>query len=195
MSVNPSLEPARLPDVAYARLFDQRIVFLRRAIQGDVADDVAAQLLALDALAESDIWLYIDSPGGDVTGLFTILDTMHMLRSRVHTRCVGLAASAAAVVLAAGTGTRSATSNSRIMLHQPHGGAQGSARDIEIHAREFNFLRRRIEEILAERTGQPIERIHEDTDRDYWMTALAAREYGVIDEVVAVRAAAATPPA
>ena len=181
---NQSRTPVRLPDVAYARLFDQRIVFLRRAIQDDVAADVAAQLLALDALGEQDIWLYIDSPGGDVTGLFTILDTMHMIRSPVHTRCVGLAASSAAVILAAGTGTRSATLNSRILLHQPHGGAQGSARDIEIHAREFAFLRRRIEEILSEQTGQSIERIRGDTDRDYWLTAQAAKEYGVIDEVV-----------
>jgi ATP-dependent Clp protease, protease subunit len=184
--MEPSSSPntARLPDVAYARLFDQRIVFLRRAIQDDVAADVAAQLLALDARSEEDIWLYIDSPGGDVTGLFTILDTMHMVRSAVHTRCVGLAASSAAVILAAGTGIRSATLNSRILLHQPHGGAQGSARDIEIHAREFVFLRRRIEEILSEQTGQSIERIREDTDRDYWLTAAAAKEYGVIDEVV-----------
>jgi ATP-dependent Clp protease, protease subunit len=179
-----SRNTARLPDVAYARLFDQRIVFLRRAIQDDVAADVAAQLLALDARSEEDIWLYIDSPGGDVTGLFTILDTMHMVRSAVHTRCVGLAASSAAVILAAGTGIRSATLNSRILLHQPHGGAQGSARDIEIHAREFAFLRRRIEEILSEQTGQSIQRIREDTDRDYWLTAAEAQEYGVIDEIV-----------
>jgi len=178
----------RVPDMVYATLFDQRIVFLRRPIEGDVADDVAAQLLALDSRSQEDVTLYIDSPGGEVTGLFTILDTMHILRSRVHTRCVGLAASAAAVVLAAGTGTRSATRNSRILLHQPLGGAQGSARDIEIHAREITFLRQRIEEILAEATGQPIERIREDTDRDYWLTSQAAKEYGLIDEVVATRA-------
>jgi ATP-dependent Clp protease protease subunit len=181
---NPALDPSRLPHVAYTRLFEQRIVFLRRPIQDEVAADVAAQFLALDAYAEKDIWLYIDSPGGDVTGLFTILDTMHMVRSRVHTRCVGLAASSAAVILAAGTGVRSATLNSRILLHQPHGGAQGSAHDIEIHAREIAFLRHRIEEILAEQTGQPIERIQQDTDRDYWLTAEAAKAYGLIDEVV-----------
>ena len=183
----PDADYERLVEVTYAKLFDQRIVFLRKSIQGSVAADVAAQLLALDNLAVEDITLYIDSPGGEVTGLFTILDTMHMLRSRVHTRSVGLAASAAAVILAAGTGTRSATRNSRILLHQPLGGAQGSARDIEIHAKEIGFLRQRIEEILAEQTGQPIERIREDTDRDYWLTAQAAKDYGLIDEVVPVR--------
>jgi len=111
-----------------------------------------------------------------------------VLRSRVNTRCVGLAASAASVVLAAGTGTRSATPNSRILLHQPHGGVTGSAKDIEIQAREIAYLRRRLEEILSERTGQAIEKIHQDTDRDYWLTAEAAKEYGVIDEVQPERA-------
>src|SRR5436189_48494 len=133
----------RLPDTAYARLFDQRVVFLRGPIQDRVADDVAAQLLALDARSEDDITLVIDSPGGDVTGIFTIVDTMLTLRSTVHTRCVGMAASAAAVILAAGTGTRSASPNSRVLLHQPHGGVTGSAKDIEIQAREIAYLRRR----------------------------------------------------
>jgi ATP-dependent Clp protease protease subunit len=173
----------RLPDVAYARLFEHRVVFLRGPIQDSVADDVAAQLLALDARSEEDITLVIDSPGGDVTGIFTIVDTMLVLRARVNTRCVGMAASAAAVILAAGTGTRSATPNSRVLLHQPHGGVTGSARDIEIQAREIAYLRRRVEEILSERTGQPIDKIREDTDRDYWLTAAAAKEYGLIDEI------------
>src|SRR6266511_2107940 len=177
----------RLPDTAYARLFEQRVVFLRGTIQDSVADDVAAQLLALDARSEEDITLVIDSPGGDVTGIFTIVDTMQTLRSTVHTRCVGLAASAAAVVLATGTGTRSATPNSRILLHQPHGGISGQAKDIEIQAREIAYLRQRLEEILAERTKQPIAKIRADTDRDYWLTAEAAKEYGVIDEVLAER--------
>ncbi len=173
----------RLPDIAYARLFEHRVVFLRGPIQDSVADDVAAQLLALDARSDDDITLVIDSPGGDVTGIFTIVDTMLVLRSRVNTRCVGMAASAAAVILAAGTGTRSASPNSRVLLHQPHGGVTGSAKDIEIQAREFAYLRQRVEEILSERTGQSIEKIREDTDRDYWLTAAAAKEYGLIDEI------------
>ena len=174
----------RLSDYAYAKLFEQRIVFLRGAIQDSVADDVAAQLLALDARSEDDVTLYIDSPGGEINGLFTVHDTIQILGCRVHTRCVGMAASGAAVILAAGTGMRSATENARILLHQPHGGVGGQARDIEIQAREIVYLRRRIEEILAARTGQPIERIREDTDRDYWLTAEAAREYGLIDMVL-----------
>lgn len=177
-------EALRLPDYAYARLFERRMVFLRGVIEGSVADDVAAQLLALDAQAEDDVMLFIDSPGGDVNGLFTIHDTIHAIEARVHTRCVGLAASAAAVILATATGARSATANARILLHQPHGGVSGQARDIEIHAKEILYLRRRVEEILAERTGKPIDQIREDTDRDFWLTAEAAKEYGLIDEVV-----------
>jgi ATP-dependent Clp protease protease subunit len=188
MESNGSPQHERLPDIAYARLFEHRVVFLRGPIQDSVADDVAAQLLALDARSDDDITLVIDSPGGEITGIFTIVDTMLVLRSRVNTRCVGLAASAASVVLAAGTGTRSATPNSRILLHQPHGGVTGSAKDIEIQAREIAYLRRRLEEILSERTGQAIEKIHQDTDRDYWLTAEAAKEYGVIDEVQPERA-------
>lgn len=183
MEDNGQLLHERLPDVAYARLFEHRVVFLRGPIQDNVADDVAAQLLALDARSEDDITLVIDSPGGDVTGIFTIVDTMLVLRSRVNTRCVGLAASAAAVILAAGTGIRSASPNSRVLLHQPHGGVTGSAKDIEIQAREIAYLRRRVEEILSERTGQPIEKIREDTDRDYWLTAEAAKEYGLVDQI------------
>jgi ATP-dependent Clp protease protease subunit len=175
----------RLPDLAYARLFDRRMVFLRGAIENQAADDVAAQLLALDAVGEEDITLIVDSPGGEVNGLFTIHDTIQAQRSKVHTRCVGLAASSAAVILATGTGLRAATPNARILLHQPHGATGGSAKDIEIQAREIAYLRRRLEEILAERTGQPIEKIREDTDRDYWLTAEQAREYGLIDQVVA----------
>jgi ATP-dependent Clp protease protease subunit len=180
-------EVLRLEEFAYRRLFQQRMVFLRGEIKESVADDVAAQLLALDAAAEGDITLYIDSPGGDVTGLFAIHDTMHLVRSPVHTRCVGMAASSAAVILATGTGVRSATPNARILIHQPHGGIQGTARDIEIHAKEFAFLRQRVDEILAERTGQPIERIRQDTDRDFWLTPEAARDYGLIDEIVGFR--------
>jgi ATP-dependent Clp protease protease subunit len=182
-------EPEVLPleEFAYRRLFQQRMVFLRGEIKDSVADDVAAQLLALDAVSDEDVTLYIDSPGGDVTGLFAIHDTMQLVRSRIHTRCVGMAASSAAVILATGTGVRSATPNARILIHQPHGGMQGSARDIEIHAKEFAFLRRRLDEILAERTGQSVERIRQDTDRDFWLTPEAAKDYGLIDEIVGFR--------
>jgi len=176
-----------LEEFAYRRLFQQRMVFLRGEIKDSVADDVAAQLLALDATGEEDITLYVDSPGGDVTGLFAIHDTMQLVSSPVHTRCVGMAASSAAVILATGTGVRSATPNARILIHQPHGGIQGTARDIEIHAKEFMILRERVDAILAERTGQPIERIRQDTDRDYWLTPEAAKDYGLIDEIVGGR--------
>jgi len=176
--------PDRVEDVALSLLLRRRIIFLRGAIQGSVAQDIAAQLLALDGLSDQPITLVIDSPGGDVSGLFTVIDTMRVLDAKVDTKCVGMAASAAAVILATGTGTRSATPNARIMLHQPHGGIQGaSAKDLEIAAKEFLFLKSRLEEILAERTGQPLERIREDTDRDFWMSANEAKLYGLIDSV------------
>jgi len=174
----------RLPDFAYTSLFDRRMVFLRGVIQDSVAQDVAAQLLALDARSDDDITLYIDSPGGEVDGLVTIHDTIQALASTVHTCCIGLAASGAAVILATGTGVRSATRNARILLHQPHGGIQGAAKDIEIHAKEIAFLRRRLDQILADRTGQSVERVREDTDRDHWFTADDAKGYGLIDEIV-----------
>ncbi|MBI4259807.1 MAG: ATP-dependent Clp protease proteolytic subunit [Actinobacteria bacterium] len=182
-----------LAQLTYGALFDRRIVFLRGEIKDGLADDVAAQLLALDARAVEDVTLMIDSPGGEVTGLFVVHDTIQTLDSTVHTRCLGLAASGAAVVLATGTGRRQATANSRILLHQPHGGVQGSAIDVEIQAREFLHLRRRIDEILAERTGQPVERIREDTDRDRWFSAEEALAYGLIDEVLPERAARLRP--
>lgn len=178
--------PERLEDLTWGGLFRRRMVFLRGAIHGDVAAEVTAQLLALDGITDEPITLAIDSPGGDISGMFTIHDTVHLLASPVHTRCLGMAASAAAVLLATGTGTRSATPNARIMLHQPHGGIPtGTARDIEIAAAEFSFLKSRLEEILAERTGQPLEKIRADTDRDYWMSAGEALAYGVIDEIAA----------
>jgi ATP-dependent Clp protease, protease subunit len=167
----------------YGRLLKRRIVFLKGEIKESVADDLAAQLIALDEDSVDPITLYIDSPGGEVSGLFTIHDAMQLIEAPVDTRCIGMAASSAAVILATGTGRRSATPNARILLHQPHGGMQGSARDIEIHAKEFSFLKRRLEEILAERTGQPIEKIRADTDRDFWLSASEAADYGLIDEV------------
>ena len=169
---------------AFQKLFDRRILFLKGGIEDTEADTLCAQMLALDAERSDDIMLYINSPGGIISGLFAIFDTMQMIESKVNTRCIGMAASAAAVILASGTGVRSATENARIMIHQPLGGARGSARDIEIQAQNIVFLRNRIDEILAERTGQPIEKIREDTDRDFWLTAKAALEYGLIDEVV-----------
>jgi ATP-dependent Clp protease protease subunit len=176
--------PDRVEDAALSLLLRRRIVFLRGAIQDNVAGDISAQLLALDGISSEPITLIIDSPGGDVSGLFTILDTMGILDATVDTKCVGMAASAASVILCAGTGVRSATPNARIMLHQPHGGIQGaSAKDLEIAAKEFLFLKARLEEILSERTHQPLERIREDTDRDFWMSAAEAKEYGLIDRV------------
>jgi ATP-dependent Clp protease, protease subunit len=176
--------PEKIEDAALSLLFRRRTIFLRAPILENVAGDTAAQLLALDHISEDPITLYIDSPGGDISGLFTIHDTMLSLRSKVHTRCLGMAASAAAVILATGTGIRSATPNARIMLHQPHGGiSAGTAKDIEIAAKEFLFLKHRLEVILAGRTGQPLDRIREDTDRDFWMSAEAALAYGVIDEI------------
>jgi len=178
--------PERVEDAALQLLLRKRIVFLRSAIQGTVAGDVAAQLLALDATSSDPITLVIDSPGGDVSGLFTILDTMRSLDSKVDTRAVGMAASSAAVILAAGTGVRSATPNARIMLHQPHGGIQGAtSKDIEIAAKEFLFLKGRLEQILAERTGQPLDKVRADTDRDFWMSADEALTYGLIDQITA----------
>jgi ATP-dependent Clp protease protease subunit len=169
---------------AFDTLFDQRILFLKGALEDDVADSLVAQLLALDADKHDDITLYINSPGGIITGMFAIYDTIQLLKSTVNVRCIGLAASAGAFLLATGTGTRSATQNARIMIHQPLGGARGTAKDIEIQAKNIVWIRERINEILAERTGQTVDQIRIDTDRDRWMTAEEAREYGLIDEVI-----------
>jgi ATP-dependent Clp protease, protease subunit len=172
---------------ALDKLFESRIVFLKGPLEDDIADNLVAQLLALDAESDADITLYINSPGGIITGMFALYDAMHLIRSRVNTRCFGLAASAGAFLLATGTGTRSATSNARIMIHQPLGGARGTARDIEIQARNIVWMRERINEILADRTGKSLEQIGIDTDRDNWMTAEEAVAYGLIDEVVPPR--------
>jgi ATP-dependent Clp protease protease subunit len=171
----------------YNTLFEQRILFLKGAVEEANSDALVAQMLAMDAQSQDDITLYINSPGGIITGLFAIFDTMHSIESKVNTKCVGLAASAAAVILAAGTGNRSATENSRIMIHQPLGGARGTARDIEIQAKNIVFLRERLNEILAERCGKSVEEVATDTDRDHWLTAAEAVAYGtrgLIDEVV-----------
>lgn len=168
----------------FRELFDKRILYLRGPLEDENTDTIVAQLLGLDAASNDDIMLYINSPGGIVTGMFAIYDTMHLITSKVNTRCVGLAASAGAFLLASGTGKRDATPNARIMVHQPLGGARGTAKDIEIQARNILWMKQRLNEILAERTGQDLQKIIEDTDRDNWMTAAEATDYGLIDEVV-----------
>jgi ATP-dependent Clp protease, protease subunit len=169
---------------AFQKLFEQRILFLKGPVEDESTDTIVAQMLALDSDNHEDITLYVNSPGGIITGMFAIYDTIHLLKSKVNTRCVGLAASAAAFLLATPSGVRQATENARIMIHQPLGGARGTAKDIEIQARNILWIRHRIDEIFAERTGKPVEQIRQDTDRDYWMTAEEAREYGLIDEVL-----------
>lgn len=167
----------------FKRLYDNRVLYLRGPIEDTVADTLVAQLMSLDADSDKEITLYINSPGGLVSGLFAIFDVMQLMRSKVNTTCVGIAASAAAVILATGTGTRAATPNARIMIHQPLGGARGAAADIQIQAQQIAFLRNRLNEILAERTGKPVEQIALDTDRDFWLSAPDAVKYGLIDEV------------
>jgi ATP-dependent Clp protease protease subunit len=167
----------------FRKLYDNRILYLRGPIEDTVADTLVAQMMSLDADSDKDITLYINSPGGIVSGMFAIYDVMHLMNSKVHTVCVGMAASAAAFLLATASGTRAATPNARIMFHQPLGGARGQAIDIQIQAQQIVFLRERLNEILAERTGQPLERIQKDTDRDYWLSAEDAVKYGAIDEV------------
>src|SRR5919197_1389199 len=173
----------------YSRLLKERIVFLGTPIDDAVGNLVMAQLLHLESEdPDKDIHIYSNSPGGDITSLFAIYDTMQYIRQDVSTIVMGQAASAAAVLLAAGTrGKRYALPHSRVLIHQPHGGAQGQAVDIEIQAKEILRYRRLLDEILAEHTGQPLEKISKDTDRDFIMTAEQAKEYGIIDEVIASR--------
>jgi ATP-dependent Clp protease, protease subunit len=169
---------------AYDKLFEQRILFLKGPLEDTNGDQLVAQLLALDSDSNEDITLYINSPGGIITGMFALYDSIQLLQSKVNTRCLGLAASAAAFLLCTGTGSRSATENARIMIHQPLGGARGTAKDIEIQAKNIVWMRERINEIMADRTGKSVEQVALDTDRDYWMTAAEAAAYGLIDEVV-----------
>jgi ATP-dependent Clp protease protease subunit len=173
----------------YSRLLKDRIVVLGTEINDTSANLLTAQLLFLEAEdPDKDICLYINSPGGSVTSTLGIYDTMQVIRADVSTVCMGLAASGAAVILAGGAaGKRLALPNSRVLIHQPHGGAQGQAVDIENQAREMAFLRRRIDEILAFHTGQPIERISKDTDRDYILGAADAVEYGLVDDILTAR--------
>ena len=170
----------------FSRLLREHIIILGTPIDDTVANLVCAQLLFLQyENAERDINLYINSPGGDITALFAIYDTMLLVKNPIATWCYGQAASAAAVLLSAGApGKRFALPHSRILLHQPYGGVGGQATDIEIQAREILRMREMLEQILAEHTGQPLDRIHKDTDRDFIMGAEEAREYGIIDEIV-----------
>ena len=170
----------------YSRLLKDRIIFLGSAIDDNVSNLIIAQLLFLEAEnPEKDINLYINSPGGSITAGMAIYDTMQYIRPDVSTICVGMAASMGAFLLAAGKkGKRYALPNAEIMIHQPAGGTQGQATDIEIHAKRILQMKENLNRILAERTGQPIERIQKDTERDYFMTAAEAKEYGIIDEVI-----------
>ena len=174
----------------YSRLLKDRIIFLGGPIDDNVANAVIAQMLFLEVEdPDKDIRLYINSPGGSISAGMAIYDTMQYISCDVATTCVGMAASMGAFLLAAGEiGKRSALPNSEIMIHQPLGGTQGQAADIEIHARRIIRMRDDINRILAERTGQPLERINLDTDRDHFMAAQEAKEYGLVDEVIVPKA-------
>lgn len=173
----------------YSRLLQQRIVFLGTPVTDEVANVVMAQLLHLEAEDPAkDIALYINSPGGSVTALFAIYDTMRFISCDVRTLCMGQAASAAAVILASGTpGKRMILPSARVMVHQPSGGAEGQSSDIEIYANETLRMKERLESILAESTGRSIEQIRTDTDRDFILDAQSAVEYGIVDTVVSPR--------
>ena len=181
----------------YSKLLKERIIFLGTPIDDTVANLVMAQLLHLEAEdAEKEINLYINSPGGEITGLFTIYDTMKFIKPEIATYCMGQAASAAAVILAAGTkGKRHALPHARILIHQPYGGAAGQAADIEIQAKEITRMRELLEQVLSLHTGQSIEKVKKDTDRDFIMSAEEAKEYGIIDEVIMTRELAQVPQA
>ena len=173
----------------YSRLLRERIVFLVGPVNDQSANLVAAQLLFLESEnPDKDISLYINSPGGSVSAGMSIFDTMNFIKPNVSTLCIGLAASMGAFLLAAGEkGKRFSLPNSKIMIHQPLGGAQGQATDIEIHAREILKTREQLNKILADRTGQPLEKIERDTERDYFMSAEESKNYGLVDQVVSSR--------
>ncbi len=173
----------------YSRLLKESIIFLGTPIDDTIANLVCAQLLHLESEnPDKDINVYINSPGGDITALFAIYDTMQYIKPSIATICFGQAASAAAVLLAAGApGKRLALPHARVLLHQPWGSGGGQAADIEIQAREILRMRDLLNEILARHTGQPVEKIAKDTDRDYVMGATEAKEYGMIDEVITAR--------
>jgi ATP-dependent Clp protease protease subunit len=173
----------------YSRLLKERIVFLGTPIDDAVGNLIMAQLLHLECEdPDKDINLYINSPGGDITSLFAIYDTKQYIKPDVSTIVMGQAASAAAVLLLAGaSGKRFALPHSRVLLHQPHGGAQGQAVDIEIQAKEIIRYRDLLDRLISEHTGQPLDRVGKDTDRDFILTAEEAKEYGVVDEIISMR--------
>jgi ATP-dependent Clp protease, protease subunit len=174
----------------YSRLLKERVVFIVGPIDDYMANLVVAQLLFLESEnPDKDIHLYINSPGGVITSGLSIYDTMKFIKPDVATMCIGQAASMGAFLLSAGTkGKRYSLPHSRIMIHQPSGGAQGQATDIEIQAREILFLRERLNRLMAEHTGQPLERIARDVERDYFMSAETAKDYGLIDQILDKRA-------
>ena len=180
----------------YSRLLKDRIVFLGTPIDDQIANLVMAQLIHLESEEpDKDIAIYINSPGGDITSLFAVYDTMKYIKSDVSTIVMGQAASAAAVILAAGTkGKRYALPHSRVLIHQPHGQAGGQAVDIEIQAKEILRYRALLDELLAEHTGQTLEKVKHDTDRDFIMTAEQAKEYGIVDEIISARQLAEVAP-
>ncbi|MCU0549483.1 MAG: ATP-dependent Clp endopeptidase proteolytic subunit ClpP [Leptolyngbya sp. Prado105] len=179
----------------YSRLLRERIVFLGSAIDSDVANLIVAQLLFLEAEdPEKDIYLYINSPGGSVSAGMGIYDTIKQIRPDVSTICVGFAASMGAFLLSSGTkGKRMSLPHSRIMIHQPLGGAQGQATDIEIQAKEILYLKKHLNTILADHTGQPLEQIEQDTERDFFMSATEAKDYGLVDQVIDRKPSATRP--
>jgi ATP-dependent Clp protease protease subunit len=181
----------------YSRLLRERIVFLGTPIDDGIANLVMAQLLHLESEdPDKDINLYINSPGGEITALFAIYDTMQFIKPDVATFCMGQAASAAAVLLASGTpGKRFALPHSRVLLHQPYGGAAGQAADIEIQAKEILKMRDLLNQIIAHHTGQDVDKVRRDTDRDFIMSADEAKEYGILDEVIVSRELAEVPQA
>ena len=177
----------------YSRLLKERVVFLVGEVNDHMANLVIAQLLFLESEnPEKEVSLYINSPGGSVSAGMAIYDTMNFIKPDVSTLCMGMAASMGAFLLSAGAkGKRFSLPNARVMIHQPSGGAQGQASDIEIQAREIIYLREKLNRLMADHTGQPIEKIERDVERDYFMSAEAAKEYGLIDHILAERGASA----
>ena len=170
----------------YSRLLNERIIFLGTPIDDQIANLIVAQLIHLESEdPEKDIQIYINSPGGQVYSGLAIYDTMQYIKPDIQTTCVGIAMSMGAVILAGGTkGKRVALPNAKILIHQVSGGFQGQATDIEIHAREIIDMRRRLDQIISEHTGQPLEKVSRDTERDYFMSAAEATDYGIIDQVI-----------
>jgi ATP-dependent Clp protease, protease subunit len=174
----------RMYDI-YSRLLKDRIIFLGTAIDDNVANAIIAQLLFLDAQSDEDITLYINSPGGMVTSALAMYDTMQFVKAPVATTCLGTAASAAALLLAAGEkGKRSILPNAEVMIHQVLGGAQGQASDIDIHAKHILKTKERLNKIMAKHTGQKVTTIEKDSDRDYFMSAMEAKKYGLVDKII-----------